>query len=156
MKICFTSDHLNDLDSVLSYHFGHCPNFVYVEMDGNKVVSVKSEPNPLAEAHNPGDFPGYMKQQGVDVIVTGGMGPKAQEFFTQMGIKPVIGAYGKVKDVLDELINGEVEYAPVSSEGSHTSSNEEIDHLNKEMEWVKNQLAEMKSMIKELQKAIQK
>lgn len=32
MKICFTADEPRGLESVLSYHFGHCPYYVIVDL----------------------------------------------------------------------------------------------------------------------------
>ncbi|NIA23149.1 MAG: dinitrogenase iron-molybdenum cofactor [Proteobacteria bacterium] len=156
MKICFTSDQQNDLESTLSYHFGHCPYFVYVEIDGNEIKNVYSAPNELAEGHNVGDLPTYMKQQNVDVIITGGMGPRAQEYFEQYGIKPVIGAYGKVKDVLEEYLKNKITYSEKIAEGNleeHTEGeNEEIDRLKKDIVNLRQQIADMKSIVGKLNK----
>lgn len=154
MKICFTSDQKNDLESILSYHFGHCPYFVYVEMDGNTVKNVYSSENPLAESHDVGELPAYMKKQNVDVIITGGMGPRAQQYFEEYGIKPVIGAYGKIKDVLEEYLKGDITYSEKIKEGNshaHTDGkSEEIERLEKDIVNLREQIADLKSIVTDL------
>jgi len=54
----------------MSYHFGHCPYFVIVELDENKVLSAESAENPFADEHSEGDFPSFMKANTIDLIIT--------------------------------------------------------------------------------------
>jgi predicted Fe-Mo cluster-binding NifX family protein len=156
MRICFTSDQANGLESVMSYHFGHCPYFVLVDVEGNRVINVESIPNPFADEHNAGDLPSFMHSKGVNVIITGGMGPKAQQYFADYGITPVIGAYGRVKDVLEEYLKGKVEIAPSSEKAEEHSeprdkSEEEVERLKKEVTALREQLADLKSLLKSLE-----
>jgi len=156
MKIAFTSDEKNGLESTMSYHFGHCPYFVLVELDDNKLIKVESIDNPFAQEHNPGELPGFMKELGVDIIATGGMGPRAQEFFKGYGIKPIIGVYGKVKDVLEEIIGGEIQYLeekqniqPLNHEHEEiTNVEDEIRRLKLDVKELRREIAEIKSILK--------
>ena len=153
MKIAFTSDEKRGLDSTMSYHFGHCPYFVIVDLEENKVLKVESIENPLAESHNPGELPGFMKDLGVEVIATGGMGPRAQEFFKQFGIKPIIGAYGKVKYVLEELIGEEIYFDNPEKEAAMEETHHEhlpIDNVEDEIRRLKMEVAELRKEIAEL------
>ncbi len=159
MKICFTSDEQNGLESILSYHFGHCPYYVMVDMERNEVKSVESVSNNMAEGHNPGDLPSYMKEQGVDVIITGGMGPKAQQYFEDYGIKAVTGAYGKVKEVLEEFLQSKIVLSEDNAkvEERHdekTGEENEMDRLEKENIDLRRQIADLKSRITKLEKKI--
>ncbi len=161
MKICFTSDQKNGLESVMSYHFGHCPYFVIVDVDENWNISyVESIRNPLADEHNPGDLPAFMKSKGVDVIITGGMGPKAQQYFADYGIKPVVGAYGKIKDVLEDYLQKRIRYVPnlnketVVSEEREKSGNEDTDRLKKEVAFLREEIADLKSILKRLEEKL--
>ncbi len=160
MRICFTSDQANDLESVMSYHFGHCPYFVIVDVDNDgNIKSVKSIENPLADEHNVGDLPAFMKSQNVDVIITGGMGPKAQQYFVDYSIKPVTGAYGKIKDVLEEYLQKKVTYIPQASQTSNEGSlhegeseeNKEVERLKKEVTALRGQIADLKSILKKIE-----
>lgn len=162
MKIAFTADEPRDLDSVISYHFGHAPYFVLVEIvDGNVIKKVESIENPYAGEHNPGELPAFIHTIGADIIVTGGMGPRAQEFFMQYGIKPIVGAYGKVKDVLKEILKGDYHYHEVSHEHHHEGhgphpegDNEEVRRLKLEVQDLRKQIAELKSMILEIKERL--
>ncbi len=161
MRICFTSDQANGLDSVMSYHFGHCPYFVLVDVEGNRVINVESIPNPFADEHNAGDLPSFMHSKGVNVIITGGMGPKAQQYFADYGITPVIGAYGKIRDVLEEYLKSKVEVTkpvnrPVSEQHSEPKSKEEeeVERLKKEVAALREQIADLKSLLKALEEKL--
>ncbi|HDM90614.1 MAG: dinitrogenase iron-molybdenum cofactor [Candidatus Hydrothermota bacterium] len=153
MRIAFTADEPKGLDSVISYHFGRCPYFVIVELDGRDVKKIENIENPSAESHAVGELPQLMNQLGVNIIVTGGMGPKAQEYFAQFGIQPITGAYGKVRDVLEEIIEGTLRETPAVSEErpSHVEGeNEEIRRLKLEVRELRREVAELKSLIKEI------
>ncbi len=157
MRICFTSDQANGLDSVVSYHFGHCPYFILVDVEENRVVNVESISNPFANEHNAGDLPSFMHSKGVNVIITGGMGPKAQQYFADYGITPVIGAYGKIRDVLEEYLKSKVEVTkfvdrPVSEQES--KEDEEVERLKKEVTALREQIADLKSLLKSLEEKI--
>jgi len=75
----------------LSPHFGHCEHFAIFEVEeqGKQIKSRENVPSP---EHQPGLLPGWLAQQGVSVVIAGGMGPRAQDIFQQHGITVVIGA----------------------------------------------------------------
>ncbi len=77
-------------ENKLTMHFGHCESFAIIEVDSsNKVVNrVDVVPPP----HAPGVLPPWLAEQGVNVIIAGGMGQMAQQLFSQQGIKVVVGA----------------------------------------------------------------
>ena len=158
MKICFTADEPKGLESVMSYHFGHCPYYVMVNVEGNEVKNVESIPNPLADEHNVGELPTFMKEKGVDVIVTGGMGPKAQQYFADYGIKPVAGAYGKVKDVLEEYLNSKIEVHEETSipveHSQEEGENGDVEKLRKENTDLRRQVADLKSRLLKIEKKL--
>ena len=45
-----------------------------------------------APAHQPGLLPEWLSRQGVNVVIAGGMGSRAQDLFNQSGINVLIGA----------------------------------------------------------------
>ncbi len=83
----------------LSLHFGHCEEFAIFDVDDNlkKVISRKNAAPP---AHEPGVLPRWLHENNVNVIIAGGMGQRAQQLFTQDGIKVVIGASGQSPEEL--------------------------------------------------------
>lgn len=73
----------------LCLHFGHCEQFAVVDAgdDGEMQTTLATPP-----AHEPGVLPQWLHQQGVEVIIAGGMGHRAQQLFNQHGVKVVVGA----------------------------------------------------------------
>ncbi len=116
IRIAFATETPAGLDGEVARHFGRCPyyTFVDVEEDG-KVKDYLVVPNPAAEGHGPGEIPRFIAEQGAAIVVSGGMGPKAQEWFLQLGIKPYVGLEGRVRDILPAILSGKVE--PLESPG---------------------------------------
>ena len=75
----------------LTTHFGHCASFAILvanKADG----SVLSKEEVVPPPHEPGLLPPWLAQQGVNCILAGGMGSRAQQLFAQQGVKVVTGA----------------------------------------------------------------
>ena len=75
----------------LCMHFGHCEQFALLEVDikGKKVLSSsRVDPPP----HEPGLLPRWLNEQGVNLVIAGGMGGRAQSIFAEQGIKVLVGA----------------------------------------------------------------
>ena len=75
----------------LSAHFGHCEEFAIFDVDLEKKEIVGRETAP-APPHEPGLLPRWLGEKGVNVIVAGGMGSRAQQLFAESGISVSIGA----------------------------------------------------------------
>jgi len=75
----------------LSSHFGHCEQFLLVEIDPDG-KTIKSQEMLTPPAHEPGVLPAWLHGRGANVIIAGGMGSRAQSLFQQHGIKVVVGA----------------------------------------------------------------
>jgi len=98
-KIAFpTSDKVT-----VDEHFGHCKEFVIYIIEENEVKEVNYVKPP---EHTPGSFPKYLGAQGVDVIITGGMGAMAVNLFKQQDIDVVLGAKGRIDVNLSEYLGG--------------------------------------------------
>jgi ATP-binding protein involved in chromosome partitioning len=78
-------------DGKLCMHFGHCEQFAIVEVDKdtNKLMCVKHLTPP---PHEPGLLPKWLYQQGVQVVIAGGMGARAKALFEQAGVEVIVGA----------------------------------------------------------------
>ena len=77
-------------NGLLSQHFGHCEEFIIFDVDSeNRVVTEQKLQPPV---HEPGMLPRWLGEIGVDTIIAGGMGSRAQNLFLQNGIRVVIGA----------------------------------------------------------------
>jgi ATP-binding protein involved in chromosome partitioning len=75
---------------VLSPHFGHCEQFALIDVDEDKKEIIKKELVP-SPAHEPGLLPKWLAEQGVNLVIAGGIGPRAQDLFQQNSIEVIIG-----------------------------------------------------------------
>jgi predicted Fe-Mo cluster-binding NifX family protein len=101
MKIAISTDGKH-----VSGHFGRCPSFTIVEIEEDKIKSKEIIDNP---GHHPGFIPEFLHEKGVDCIVAGGMGRKAEGFFKQYGIETVVGIKGTIEETLKRIQNGTLE-----------------------------------------------
>lgn len=101
MKIAISSDSEN-----VSAHFGRAPNFTLVTIENNKLIEKKVLQNP---GHTVGSIPKFISEQGAKCMITGGMGRRAQDFFSQYGIEIIMGVTGKVDDVITGILDGTLE-----------------------------------------------
>jgi Mrp family chromosome partitioning ATPase/predicted Fe-Mo cluster-binding NifX family protein len=81
------------VEQKLCMHFGHCEKFALVEVNESSKQIIKTE-YVTPPAHEPGVLPKWLHEQGVNVIIAGGMGQRAQELFKQNKIDVVVGAAG--------------------------------------------------------------
>jgi predicted Fe-Mo cluster-binding NifX family protein len=74
----------------VSMHFGHCEQFEVFEVsETDRTISGRAAHRP--PPHEPGVLPQWLHELGADVIITGGMGPRAQQLFAHNGIRVVLG-----------------------------------------------------------------
>jgi predicted Fe-Mo cluster-binding NifX family protein len=95
------------LDGEVSAHFGRCPFFLLAEANGTTATVSEVVPNPYRDVHQPGAVPRFIRDMGADVIIAGGMGPRAIEMFHGFGIDVATGATGTVTTVLGAYLRGE-------------------------------------------------
>lgn len=105
-KIAISAEDANGLEAQVGAHFGRCPYFTVVEVEGQDVKSVEAVVNPFYANHQPGEVPGFINGLGVQVMLSGGMGGRAVTFFKQFGIEPATGAHGTVRESLTQYLGG--------------------------------------------------
>nr|MDO8086700.1 NifB/NifX family molybdenum-iron cluster-binding protein [Candidatus Sigynarchaeum springense] len=101
MKYAISTD-----QGMVSAHFGRCPAYTLLVIEGQKVISRSEIPNP---GHETGYIPNFLHDQGIDVIIAGGMGWRAQELFSQYKIKPILGVTGKIDDIVQQILAGTIQ-----------------------------------------------
>ena len=95
-------------DGQVSHHFGRCPFYFLVEVEGDQIMESKVAQNPFYGNHQPGQMPAFIKDLGANVILAGGMGPRAIDLFMNYEIEVATGAIGNVKNVLDAYLRGDI------------------------------------------------
>lgn len=106
MRIAVSVENSGGLDATVCGHFGHSPFFALVDVEGEQVGSVRTVANPHYPQHAPGAIPQFIHSQGADVMLTGGMGARAVSFFEEIGVEPVSGAGGTVREALTQYLSG--------------------------------------------------
>lgn len=120
MRIAISSETDAGLDAPVAGHFGRCPFFTLVDLEGNTIQAVQVVANPFFPAHEPGQVPQFVHSQHADIMLTGGMGGRAAAFFEQYGIQPITGAAGLVREALGQLQSGALGgWAPCSESVAH-------------------------------------
>lgn len=100
MKVAISSD-----GDYVSSHFGRCPYFTIVEIEGEKVLKKEVVENP---GHQPAFLPQFLSEKGVNCIIAGGMGGRATALFAEVGIEVIVGVSGKIDEVIDKLLKGDL------------------------------------------------
>jgi len=109
MRIAMASEDDLGLKGYLSAHFGRCPFYTVVEVQDGEVKGVEVVKNPYYMAHAPGVVPEFIRSLGVDVIIAGGMGPRAIDMFARFGIEAVTtGTSAPLEEVLRGYLEGRI------------------------------------------------
>jgi len=98
VKIAISTD-----QNQVSAHFGRCPSFTLVNIQEGKIVAKDIVANP---GHMPGAIPKFLYEKGVNCIIAGGMGARAEGFFQEFGIKTVVGVQGNIDTVIQQFLQG--------------------------------------------------
>ena len=101
MKVAISTD-----QGYVSPHFGRCATYTIVETQEGQILDREEIPNP---GHQPGFLPQYLSDKGVNCIIAGGMGPRAQALFAQKNIETIIGVQGSIDEVIQKFIQQELE-----------------------------------------------
>jgi predicted Fe-Mo cluster-binding NifX family protein len=88
----------------LCAHFGHCEEFAIVEVENDKIISVKHLTPP---EHVPGLYPRWVAGFGVTDVIAGGMGGRAIDLFNEQNINAFVGApIASAESLVNDFIAG--------------------------------------------------
>lgn len=125
MKVAISTD-----SGHVSAHFGRCPEFTIFDINDGKINNRETIPNP---GHHPGFLPGYFEQMGINAVIAGGGGQRAQMLFAEKNIQFVLGVTGKIDEVIDKLCKGELEGGESLCTGhGHGDGHHSCDHEHQE------------------------
>lgn len=116
MKIAVTYD-----NGEIFQHFGKTESFKVYEVEDNKIVSSEVI-GSNGTGH--GALAGLLAEQGVNVLICGGIGGGAQTALTEAGIELCAGAQGNTDQAVESYLKGEL----VSSGANCDHHHHEEDH----------------------------
>ncbi|MBI3945154.1 MAG: NifB/NifX family molybdenum-iron cluster-binding protein [Armatimonadetes bacterium] len=100
MRVAFAVD-----GEEISAHFGHCAEYALVDFADGQVERQARIPTP---PHQPGVLPPFLRRRGAECVVAGGMGPRAVELFTQLGIGVIVGVQGSLAEAIEAFLKGKL------------------------------------------------
>jgi predicted Fe-Mo cluster-binding NifX family protein len=91
--------------NMVNQHFGMSQSFAIITIEDKKVVNVE-EVSTVELAHQHQGLADLLLNNGVSVVITGGIGPGAINGLHQNGLEVIKGASGEYMKVAGEYING--------------------------------------------------
>lgn len=104
MKMCVTAT-AGNLDAQADPRFGRCQYFVIVDPDTMKFEAITNE-SIMASGGAGIQAAQTIANKGVELVITGNVGPNAFQTLTAAGIKIATGAYGTVRDAIEMYKSG--------------------------------------------------
>lgn len=96
-------------NGVLNQHFGHCDQLAVFTIDST-TRRFKGPEYLVPPPHEPGLLPRWLDEQGIRLVIAGGMGQRAMELFQERGITVVCGAPCLAPEVLlQRYLDGSLE-----------------------------------------------
>lgn len=108
-------------------HFGHCEMFAVYEY-GEYVTDCQKTLVETGERQGHQAMADLMKEQGVEAVIAGNMGPEAKTALLSYGIIPIVGYSGDADTAADLLVTGQLPVASGSECGGGCSCGCGGDH----------------------------
>lgn len=103
-------------DGRLHGHFGGCREFALVDADAQNRVVLATQTVP-APPHQPGAFPRWLREQGVGVVIAGGIGKRALDNFSLHGIAVHAGEINaRIEVLVAAYLAGQLTGSPIGYE----------------------------------------
>lgn len=174
MKILVATN-AGGLEDSVSPVFGRCQSYTIVEVDEDEIKNIEIVQNQFANAvHGAGIQAGqFVVGKGVKAVIAGNFGPNVASILQQAGIEMIL-SQGKVKDVIEKYVRGELKTGissmpqrgivrmrkvpPPPMHGHqmplppHMSRKEEIAMLEEQLNKMEDMLKDIKKRIEELKK----
>jgi predicted Fe-Mo cluster-binding NifX family protein len=98
------------LQGNVNAHFGSTQAFLIAQAADGRVEKT-SVFEVQGMQHNHSGIAGFLKEQGVEVILAGGMGAPMQQALKQSGFRLYCGVTGPVLEAVDAFLRGEIEHS---------------------------------------------
>ncbi len=107
-------------------HLGHCEEFLFADVEGERVVSERRVPNP---GHGPGGPPPmFVRAQGATHVLAWGMPPHARGLFAEFGIAVQLGATGEPRTALADWLGGRLATTSDALDAGGSCNHSPLDH----------------------------
>jgi predicted Fe-Mo cluster-binding NifX family protein len=103
MKVCIPTMGNGGMEEAVSQHFGRAQTFTLVDLDAGDVQVLQNVSEHMGGNGLPTDA---LKDKGIQVMIVGGLGPKAVQNFAEQCVEVFVGATGTVKDAIEDWRDG--------------------------------------------------
>ena len=108
--VAIPSSHPGGLEAPLGAHFGHCDLYTLVRIADGKIEEVATLPNVPHQQGGCMAPVNHLAQNGVQVLIAGGMGMRPLMGFNQVGITVLYGGSARtVGEAVDGLMKGQLQ-----------------------------------------------
>jgi len=108
--VAIPSTHPGGLEAALGAHFGHCDLYTVVKIADGKIEAIATLPNVPHQQGGCMAPVNHLAQNGVQVLIAGGMGMRPLMGFNQVGITVLHGGSAQtVGEAVDGLIKGRLQ-----------------------------------------------
>lgn len=100
-------------------HFGHCENFTFVEVnpETKEIMSIETK---IPEDGISCQSAHWISEQGVSVVLAGGMGGRPLAIFAQSGVEVIAGCPElEIKEIVNAYLQNSLEVGENSCGGEH-------------------------------------
>ena len=118
MKIAITATG-NELGSEIDPRFGRCQYFIFVDSETGDFEAISNE-SAMASGGAGIQAAQTVIDKGVEVVVTGNVGPNAFSTLNAAGVKIITGASGTVKEALEKFRSGVLKETSSPTSASHS------------------------------------
>jgi predicted Fe-Mo cluster-binding NifX family protein len=113
-------------NGMLCGHFGHAPQFAFVEIRDNRPQGSELKTPP---PHEPGVLPKWLAEMGATHIICGGIGARAVELLEGAGIKVIAGvASMDPSRAVEGYLDGSIKPADGPTCGGHGDGEHSCHH----------------------------
>jgi predicted Fe-Mo cluster-binding NifX family protein len=109
----------NGIKSELSEHFNKTTSFAVLTSEGEKIDGLHFIDNRLHDAKEPKSNAAYLVESGVDVLLTGSIGPHMIAELLNGGTRVFKGGIGNVEHVIKDYAAGRLTEIDTAGEVSH-------------------------------------
>ena len=114
------------LDGTVNAHFGSTQSFLIAETSDGKITRA-SVFEVQGMQHNHAGIAGFLQEQGVQVILAGGMGAPMQQALKLQGFELYCGVGGPALEAIEALLRGEIVHSEATC-GHHHGEHEHRGH----------------------------
>lgn len=120
MRVAVTYD-----NGEIFQHFGKTAAFKLYDIDNGEIAAIQTIET---QGTGHGALAGFLKENGVDVLLCGGIGGGAQSALADWGIELYGGLSGSADKAVSLLIEGKLEKSPIASCDHHGHGEGSCEH----------------------------